>query len=377
MDSVEFPNRRILFTPGPLTTSKAVKASLVCEDQSPRDSKFMTTLRAVRQRLANIVSSTTNYKSVLLSCSGTGAVESMLLAAARKQKPVLIINNGAYGQRMIDIASAYGIPYQEISSPPLEAIDITIIEQALQENQGNYSALAVVHHETTTGLLNDIRALGVICSKHNVPFIVDAMSSFAALDIDMAAMHIDMLATSSNKNLQGMPGVGVIVLEAEYAQKLAQYPTNSFYLDCLAELDAQENNGQGRFTLPVQIIQSMSKALDEFESEGRLNRLARYQNNWTVLKKELTKQGFQFLLAEHLQSKLILSVLEPSAPELSFKAINQYMSNRGIDIYPGKLPGVKYFRLCTVGDLYESDMQRFIAELQSLIFNNQPIVEVI
>ena len=377
METVNLPKRRILFTPGPLTTSKGVKAGMLCEDQSPRDPRFMRLLRDVRTRLARVVGDPEHYHSVLLNASGTGAVEAMLLAAARPGKPLLIINNGAYGQRMCAIAEAYRLPYRELKLSPLQAIDLPLVEKAIKAADQGLSALLVVHHETTTGLLNDIDALGQLCHRYHIPLAVDAMSSYGALEIDMQACYIKLLAASSNKNIQGMPGVGLVVLERTFATALSQYQSPCFYLDCIAEWLAQENSGQGRFTLPVQIIQSLALALEEFEAEGRAGRLSRYQHNWRLLSAALGKMGFAFLLPNHLQSQLILSVLEPKDSRLSFRALSAYMSERGIDIYPGKLPGYHYFRLCTVGDLYEQDIHQFITELKAFIAQQKTTLEAV
>lgn len=361
------PPRRLLFTPGPATTSDSVKLALITEDMSPRDARFVKTLDALRQRITAIAGSPERYATVLLSSSGTGAVEAMLLAAARQPGKILIVDNGAYGQRMAEMARTYAIDHAVWTSAPTAALDLQALREYLAAQAQPFAYLAVVHHETTTGLLNDIQALGALAHEQGTGLLVDAMSSFAALPTDLDALHCDMLASSANKNLQGMAGAAFVIIRRALIDKLAAFPPRSFYLDILAEFKAVEASGQGRFTLPVQILAALDQALGEFEQETRALRLQRYQGHWRVLHERLAALGFSFLLEPGIQSRLLLAVVEPQWPGFNFDELVARLKQSAIDIYPGKLPNVRYFRLCTVGDLTPADIQFTLARIEEYL----------
>lgn len=364
--SIPAPNRRLLFTPGPATTSETVKAALITEDMSPRDTKFVEVIKDLRTRISQIAANPNNYTTVLFSASGTGAVEAMLLAAARQPKKILIVNNGAYGHRMSQMAEAYQLSYEEFSADPLAPLPLNELDSYLAKNADQFAFIAVVHHETTTGLLNPLSELGDLAKRHQLELLVDAMSSFAALPIDMPRENIALLASSSNKNLQGMAGAAFVIAQRITLEKLAQYSTKSFYLDAIAEYYALEKSGQGRFTLPVQVLFSLRQALDEFEAESQQQRCSRYQNNWQQLNKGIANIGFDTLLTGDIaQSQLLLSIRYPQWPGFSFSAMSDDLKQYGIDVYPGKLPGAEYFRLCTIGDLYLEDIQSCLEHLEN------------
>lgn len=375
MNELTLPARRLLFTPGPATTTNSVKTALITEDMSPRDQRFMAVIQRLRSRITRICGDEQLYATALFSCSGTGAVEAMLLAAARQSKKILILNNGAYGQRMIDIANAYQLNFEVLTCAALHPVDTNKLSQFLAQRPGEFAYIAVVHHETTTGVMNNIAALGAIAEDFEAQLIVDAMSSFAAIDIPMQTMNIALLASSANKNLQGMAGAAFVVCDKAVVATLAQQPTKTFYLDLIAELQAQEATGQGRFTLPVQILFALDQALNEFEQETLSKRRQRYQHNWSLLHSALQSLGYQFLLAEEDQGQLLLSVLEPDHPQFSFNELHLQLKQHSIDIYPGKLPGHKYFRLCTIGDLHPDDMHYFVRHLSQLTIPSKTLEE--
>lgn len=204
--------RMILLNPGPATTTNSVKLAQIVPDICPREAEFGQLLENISTELTRLVADPRHYTTVLFGGSGTAAVESMISSIPDHDKMV-IINNGAYGKRMCEIAKTYGLNYSEFASPPCEAIDLNALEKFIKASSQPVSYLAVVHHETTTGLLNDIRAIGELCKRYRIDMIVDAMSSFAAIPIDMEKMNISFLASSSNKNLQGMAGVSFVIAE--------------------------------------------------------------------------------------------------------------------------------------------------------------------
>jgi aspartate aminotransferase-like enzyme len=201
--------RNVLLNPGPATTTDTVKYAQVVPDICPREDEFGQLMEYVCAELTRIVANCDRYAAVLFGGSGTAAVES-ILSSVVNEDAIVIVNNGAYGKRMCEIAAAYGLNYLEFLSPPDEAIDLFALENVLIRSPQTVTHLAVVHHETTTGLLNDIRSIGKLCRLHNVNLIVDAISSYGAIPIDMEIMNIGYLAASSNKNLQGIDRKSVV-----------------------------------------------------------------------------------------------------------------------------------------------------------------------
>ena len=202
--------RNILLNPGPATTTDTVKFAQIVPDICPREKEFGLILQFVSSELTSLVADTEHYTTVLFGGSGTAAVES-ILSSVMNDGVIVIINNGAYGKRMCEIADAYGLDFVEYVSPVDQPIQLDQLQLFIQKQPRPVSYLAVVHNETTTGLLNDIESIGAICKQNNMTMMVDAMSSFAAIPIDMSKMNISYLAASSNKNLQGMAGVSFVV----------------------------------------------------------------------------------------------------------------------------------------------------------------------
>lgn len=363
MNTVQLPPRRLLFTPGPATTTEAVKAALLTEDMSPRDERFVEVIADIRRRLTSIVAEDKNYTTVTLSVSGTGAVESMLLAAGRQPGKLLIIDNGAYGARMARIAQCYQLDHTVFKASPLEGLDGGQLSEFIGKSGEKFRYLAVVHHETTTGLLNDLDVLATVARQHDMEILLDAMSSFAALPICMQEQRVALLACSSNKNIQGMAGVGFVIARRSLLDALQGTPANCFYLDIAAEYQALEETGQGRFTLPVQILSSLHKALDEFEAETLAGRFRRYKSNWQQMCLGIEALGLEPLVDPEWQSGLLLAVREPDWPGFDFSEMARFLKDRGIDVYPGKLPKVRYFRLCCVGDLHADDVATMLFEM--------------
>lgn len=353
--------RKILLTPGPATTTEGVKYSQVVPDICPREKEFGELIQWIRRELTCIVGDNEDYATVLFGGSGTAAIESMICSSLSDNDKLLVISNGAYGKRICRIAEAYGLAFFEFKSSPKAMIDLDKLEQVLVEKEINH--LAVVHHETTTGLLNDVASIGAICRKLNISFLLDAISSFASIPINMKEMHISFLAASSNKNLQGMPGVSFVIANKKSLDSLANKKTRCFYLNLYDQYQFLKKNKQFRFTPPVQTIYALKQALIEFKKEGLPNRYLRYAKSWEVLVDSLKELGLKMLLEEDIQSKLIVSVVEPESFE--FEDFHDFLYEKGITVYPGKLTEEKTFRIGTIGDIDHRDMKIFTDLMQS------------
>ncbi|MCZ8515782.1 2-aminoethylphosphonate--pyruvate transaminase [Paenibacillus filicis] len=360
--------RMILLNPGPATTTDSVKWSQVVPDICPRETEFGLLMAYVSEELTRLAADPNHYTTVLFGGSGTAAVESMLSSAVDNGMTI-IINNGAYGKRMCEIAEAYGLNYLEFKSPPDDAVDLNALEQAIQSSEQPVSHLAVVHHETTTGLLNDIKAIGDICWRHQIDMIVDAMSSFAAIPIQMKEMNISYLASSSNKNLQGMPGVSFVIAEKRKLELLKHKKQRNYYLNLFAQYQYFSEHLQMRFTPPVQTLYALKQAIDELKQEGMARRYERYVKSWETLINGLSRLGLTYIVPELYHSKLITAIAEPDCAGYSFQEMHDYFYKQDIMIYPGKLSGLNTFRIANIGDITYKDIETFLVLLERYLIS--------
>lgn len=288
--------------------------------------------------------SRSQYTTVLFGGSGTAAVES-ILSSVIDDETVLIINNGAYGKRMCQIAEVYGLHYVEYKSPFDDAIDLNALERQIKTSNRLISYLAVVHHETTTGLLNDIQAIGELCQHYRIEMIVDAMSSFAAIPIHMERMNIHYLAASSNKNLQGIAGVAFVVAEELKLKGIQYKEPRSYYLNLYDQYRYFKENFQMRFTSPVQTLYALKQAIIELGQEGLAKRYERYVKSWETLINGIERLGLTYIVPEAYHSKLLTAVVEPDSPEYNFQNMHDFLYMNSITIYPGKVEQYKTFRV--------------------------------
>jgi 2-aminoethylphosphonate-pyruvate transaminase len=355
--------RNILLNPGPATTTDTVKYAQVVPDICPREKEFGEVMEFISDELTKFVADLKEYTTVLFGGSGTAAVES-ILSSVIDQHSVVIINNGAYGKRMCQIAEVYGLNYVEYKSPIDDAVDLKALEDIIQNSDQQISHLAIVHNETTTGLLNDIGAVGELCKKYNIKMIVDAMSSFAAIPIDMKRMNISYLAASSNKNLQGIAGVSFVIAHKEELERTRQMKPRSLYLHLYGQYDHFIKTKQMRFTPPVQTLYALKQAIIETKREGIPNRYERYTRSWETLIEGIARLGLTHLVRKHHHSKIITSIIEPSGKNYDFNEMHDFLYSKGFTIYPGKLDNLNTFRVANIGDITYKDMEEFIALLE-------------
>ncbi len=356
--------RNILLNPGPATTSDSVKLSQVVPDICPREPEVGVMMAYISAELTRLVADPDQYTTVLFGGSGTAAVESMISSVLAEQDVVVVINNGAYGKRICEIAEVYGFHYLEFKSPSDDTIDLAALERFMQASGRTISHLAVVHHETTTGLLNDIKAIGELCGRYRIDMIVDAMSSFAAVPIQMKEMNVRYLAASSNKNLQGMAGVSFVVAEKNKLEGLKHKKPRNYYLDLYAQYNYFSEHRQMRFTPPVQTLYALKQAIEELKQEGVKERYERYVNSWITLINGITRLGLTYLVPEQYHAKIVTSILEPDCAAFHFQEMHDYFYSEGITIYPGKLDRLNTFRIATMGDIAYQDIETFLERLE-------------
>ncbi|WP_248927483.1 2-aminoethylphosphonate aminotransferase [Paenibacillus hamazuiensis] len=356
---MEAVKRNILLTPGPATTTESVKRAQIVPDICPREAEFGSLLAYVSEQLTRLVADPNLYTTVLFGGSGTAAVEAMLSSAVGSEAAV-IVNNGAYGQRMCDIAETYGIPFLEFVSPPAEAVDLAALESFIAGSPRKISHLAVVHHETTTGLLNDVASIGELCRNYRIELLVDAISSFAAVPVRMYDFNISYLAASSNKNIQGMPGIAFVIADKSRLESLRNNKPRSYYLNLFAQYDYFARTRQLRFTPPVQTFYALKQAIEELKTEGIEARYKRYSASWSVLIEGIARLGLKHLVDPRHHAKIVTAIMEPCASGYDFQEMHDFFYEKGFTIYPGKLDGMNTFRIANIGDITFKDIEAFL-----------------
>jgi 2-aminoethylphosphonate-pyruvate transaminase len=357
---------KLLFTPGPLTTSRTVKQAML-RDLGSRDFEFIALVRDIRQRLLQIAHAPEDqYTTVLMQGSGTFAVEATIGSVIPPTGKLLIIVNGAYGQRMTQIATALHIDFVALTFGEENWPELDQIEQALVRD-GEITHVGVVHCETTTGILNPIEAIGSIVQRHGRQYILDAMSSFGAVPIDLGLTPIDYLISSANKCLEGVPGCAFVIARREALLTTAGY-ARSLSLDLYAQWYGLEQNGQFRFTPPTHVLLALEQALNELDAEGGvIGRAARYKTNHETLMWGMRRLGFQPLLKADRQSHIITSFLYPRHPNFNFADFYERLNTKGCVIYPGKLTTADCFRIGNIGRLFETDILNLLCAIEQTL----------
>ena len=354
---------KLLFTPGPLTTSLSVKRAML-HDAGSWHYEFNNLVRDIRARLLTLADvAPGTYECVLMQGSGTFGVEAVLASTVPPAGKLLVLSNGAYGERIIQMAQCLRIPVVPVRVPEDQVPDPAVVDSQLASD-AEITHVALVHCETTTGILNPLEAIGVVVARHNRTFIVDAMSSFAAVPIDFAAAHIDYLVSSANKCIEGVPGFSFVIARRTKLLGCEGY-ARSLSLDLLGQLKGFEKNGQFRYTPPTHSILAFAQALAELDLEGGVpGRAARYERNHQVLLAGMTELGFRAYLPPTVQSYIITSFYYPDDPKFSFAEFYRLLSDQGFIIYPGKLSQVDLFRIGNIGRLFESDMVALVSGIE-------------
>nr|WP_093273552.1 2-aminoethylphosphonate--pyruvate transaminase [Psychrobacillus sp. OK032] len=366
MSNLRKIKRNILLNPGPGTTTDTVKYAQVVPDICPREDEFGHLMQFVSSELTSLVADIEQYTTILFGGSGTAAVES-ILSSVMNDGVIVIINNGAYGKRMCEIAEAYSLDWVEFLSPTDKPIQLDELQIFIQKFPRTVSYLAVVHNETTTGLLNDIETIGSICKENKITMMVDAMSSYAAIPIEMSKMNISYLAASSNKNLQGMAGVSFVVAKKGELEKEKKTKPINYYLNLYSQYKHFNETGQMRFTPPVQTIYALKQAILEVKEEGVKERYERYSLAWETLIAGISRLGLKHLVAAEHHSKIITAIVEPTCEAYDFDSMHDYLYANGITIYPGKLNYLNSFRVANIGDLTKDDIELFLTLLEKYL----------
>lgn len=355
----------LLLTPGPLTTSRSVKEVMV-HDWGSRDAAFIGINKSVLADLPKIILGEDCYVTVPMQGSGTFAVEAMLTTFVPPKGKVLVLVNGAYGQRakrILEIAGrAVAVHETAEDIPP----DVAEIERILTK-QKSITHVFAVQCETTSGIRNPIEAIAAVTARCGRRLLVDAMSAFGALPLDSGTVAFDAVAASSNKCIQGVPGLGFVVCRAE-ALAETQGNATTLVLDLYDQHRTFEKTGQYRFTPPIHVIVAFHAALQEFWAEGGVEgRGARYAENARILIDGMRALGFNTLLKPSLQAPIIVTFHIPRDPAFVFQRFYDALKERGYVIYPGKLTVADSFRIGCIGALDAKDMRGVVAAVGEVL----------
>lgn len=351
--------RNILLNPGPSTTTDTVKAAQIVPDICPREEEFASIMKELREDLLKIVHADPEiYTSVLFCGSGTINIDICLNSLLDEGKKILVVNNGAYSARAVEICRYYGMPHIDLSFPADEPPDLELVERTLEKNP-DIGLVHTTHNETGTGLLNPIKEIGAAAHRHGAIFTVDTTSTLAMRPINIADENIDFCMASAQKGLNGMTGLSFIIGNREIIERSASFPKRSYYCNLYMQYHFFETTGEMHFTPPVQTVYAAVQALREYFEEGEEAKWIRHTRAFNAVKSGLAELGFREAIRTEFQAGLVSSVVYPDDPNWNFERVHDYCYKRGFTIYPGKISGTDTFRLCVLGAIDENDIKDF------------------
>ncbi len=363
---IERSKDKILFTPGPLTTSRTVKLAML-RDLGSRDTEFIGVVREIRRKLLALGGvEGQGYEAILMQGSGTFAIESVISSTVPPQGKMLVVINGAYGRRIQQIARVLHISTAALTVPETQTADASQVAAAL-EGDPAITHVAIVHCETTTGIFNPIREIGAVVRRFNRCYFVDAMSSFGAVPLNLADCSIDYLVSSANKCVEGAPGFAFALARREALLSTEGF-ARSLSLDLLAQWKGLERDGQFRFTPPTHALLAFHQALLELEQEGGVEgRAARYRENYRTLVAGMRALGFEEYLDRKNQGYIITSIRYPDHANFHFDEFYRRLNEKGYVIYPGKVSEGNCFRIGHIGRIFPSDMCDLLAAIRTTL----------
>ncbi len=366
MPSPDGPDK-LLFTPGPLTTSRTVKEAML-RDVGSRDAEFLAVVADVRARLLALagVSRERGYEAVLVQGSGTYGLESVISSAIPREGGLLALVNGAYGERLARMAEVHGIALEVLRTAEDRCPEPREVAARLAR-RAELSHVALVHCETTTGILNPVEAIGTVVENAGRAFLVDSMSSFGVLELDLERAGVAFLVSSANKCLEGVPGCAFVIARRS-ALQACEGRARTLALDLFAQWQGLDQNGQFRFTPPTHALLAFHRALRELEDEGGpAARLARYRANHRALVTGMRALGFRVFLPEHVQAPIITSFRYPEDPRFRFEDFYDRLSARGFLVYPGKLQREACFRIGNIGRIGVAEIEALVAAVGGVL----------
>ncbi len=361
--------RNILLNPGPSTTTDTVKYAQVVPDICPREKEFAGLMKGLREDLVKIVHGDKDkYTSVLFCGSGTINIDVCINSLLDEGKKVLVVNNGAYSSRAVEICEYYNLPHIDLRFPVDEQPDLTTVEETLKNNP-DIGLVHTTHNETGTGILNPVREIGALAHKYGAFFTVDTTSTYAMRPIDIEKDNIDFCMASAQKGLMAFTGLSFIVGNRAIIEQSKNFPKRSYYCNLYQQYEYFEKTGEMHFTPPVQTIYATIEALKEYWKEGEEAKWARHTRIFNAINEGLDELGFKQVIKPELRAGLVSSAIYPDDPNFSFEKVHDYCYERGFTIYPGKISTINTFRLCALGAIDEADIKDFFVVFKEALIN--------
>ena len=359
--------RNVLLNPGPATTTDTVKMAQVVPDICPREKEFANLMKGLRSDLLKVAHAPEDqYTSVLFCGSGTINIDICVNSLVPADKKILVVNNGAYNSRAVEVCQMYHIPNIDLKFSVFEQPDLGEIEKALIANP-DVAVVYCCHHETGTGVLNPIREIGALAHQYGAIFISDTTSSLGMIPFDIVKDNVDFCMASAQKGLMAMSGLSFIIGKTDIIKASKDYPTRSYYCNLYLQYEYFEKTGEMHFTPPVQTIYATIQALKEYFEVGEDAKFARHREVYEAIHKGLDELGFETVIDPKIESGLVVSVKYPDDPNWSFEKVHDYCYERGFTIYPGKISTTNTFRLCALGTIVPKDVEEFFVVLKDAL----------
>jgi len=357
--------KKLLFTPGPLNTSDITKKTTLT-DLGSRDIDFIRINKLLFSNILKLSFANKGYVCLPIQGSGTFCLEAIFETLLSNKSKILILTNGTYGNRLINICKKNRKKFLVLKFSENEVISIDKTEKILSKNK-SISHLALIHCETSSGILNPLNEIALLCKKYKTKLIVDAMSSFGGININIQKNNIDALISSANKCLEGIPGFSFSIIKKNSLLQ-SKGNANSLTLDLFDQWTGFLKNNQWRFTPPTHSIIALSSALEQLKKEGGVNsRNKRYKNNYLTLINGMKKMGFKCYLDENLHSPIIVSFQMPKNPKFNFNFFYNNLSKLGFVIYPGSITNQETFRIGCIGNIYPKHIKMLLKAIKKTL----------
>ena len=362
--------RNVLLNPGPSTTTDTVKMAQVVPDICPREKEFASLMKGLREDLVRIVhGDLEKYTSVLFCGSGTINIDVCINSLLPEGGKVLVVNNGAYSTRAVEICEYYGLPHIDLKFPVDRKPDLAQVEETLKNNP-DIKLVHTTHNETGTGILNPIREIGALAHKYGAILTVDTTSTYAMRPINIEEDNIDFCMASAQKGLMAMTGLSFVVGNRAIIEKSKDYPKRSYYCNLFLQYDCFEKTGEMHFTPPVQTIYAALQGIKEYWAEGEEGKWARHTRVFNAINEGLDKLGFKQVIKPEDRAGLVSTAVYPDDPNWSFEKVHDYCYERGFTIYPGKISSTNTFRLCALGAIDVKDINDFFEVFEEALRTN-------
>ncbi len=354
----------ILLTPGPVNIKEVVRSALLKPDVCPREPEFSKMLLGCQRKLLSAFNLGNSHEVVFFSGSGTAAVEAAVISSVPTGKKLLVINNGIYAERITTLARRHKIDLEDLKFDITQRPDISIVEKKIKHLK-EIAVVAMVHHETSTGILNPIEEIGRLCKRYNVLYLLDSISGLGGEELDFEKAGVDLCISVANKCLEGIPGISFILIRKKAVPRIERIRPRSLYLDIPTNLKLQRN-GDYAFTPAVQAFYAFDIALDELLKEGVEKRIQRYRNIAMLLRKGFEALELKYLIAFKYHSNTVTALYLPKG--LHYKKLHDALKEKGFIIYAGqaKLKDV-IFRVANMGQIETKEIRRFLKYLKAIL----------